>query len=235
MWPLITQSPSISSARVCRVVGSEPATSGSVIEKHERMSPSSSGSSHRCLLLVGAVLGEDLRVAGIGGGAVEGHRRDDRAAAHLLAEQAVLPVGQPGAVLVARHEHVPEALGAGPLADADDDLGVGDTRLDLVVERCHRLGLDRVDVLIHERAHPSEQLLEAVSIGEIHRRGSLLEGGGTRIGGLGGGRRQRQGLEAGGLELEGQEAGVGLRPGSWDRGRPSTSRHRISDPIPPAR
>ena len=50
LWPLITHSPSVSSARVRSVVGSEPATSGSVIEKQERISPSSSGSSHcaRC-------------------------------------------------------------------------------------------------------------------------------------------------------------------------------------------
>ena len=50
LWPLITHSPSSSSARVRSVVGSEPATSGSVIEKQERMSPSRSGSSHwaRC-------------------------------------------------------------------------------------------------------------------------------------------------------------------------------------------
>ncbi len=48
LWPLITHSPvlSSSSARVCSVVGSEPATSGSVIEKQERWCPLSIGSSH---------------------------------------------------------------------------------------------------------------------------------------------------------------------------------------------
>ncbi len=41
LCPLITHSPSCSSARVWRVVGSDPETSGSVIEKQLRISPSS--------------------------------------------------------------------------------------------------------------------------------------------------------------------------------------------------
>ena len=48
LWPLITHSSPSSSARACSVRGSEPATSGSVIEKQERISPSSSGRSQRC-------------------------------------------------------------------------------------------------------------------------------------------------------------------------------------------
>ena len=47
LWPLITHSPSTSSALVCSVVGSEPETSGSVIEKQLRISPSSSGLRNR--------------------------------------------------------------------------------------------------------------------------------------------------------------------------------------------
>ncbi len=46
LCPLMTHSPSTSSARACRPVGSDPETSGSVMEKQERMSPSSSGRSH---------------------------------------------------------------------------------------------------------------------------------------------------------------------------------------------
>ena len=33
---------------------------------------------------------------------------------------------RPDAVLVVGHEQVPEPLGLGPLADLDDDLGIGD-------------------------------------------------------------------------------------------------------------
>jgi len=46
LWPLITQLPESSTARVCRSVGSLPAVSGSVIENAERRSPASSGCSH---------------------------------------------------------------------------------------------------------------------------------------------------------------------------------------------
>ena len=47
MWPSITHSSPSSSARAWSRVGSEPETSGSVIEKQERIRPSSSGSSQR--------------------------------------------------------------------------------------------------------------------------------------------------------------------------------------------
>ena len=46
LWPLITQSSPSRAARVCRPVGSAPDTSGSVIEKQDRMSPFTSGFSH---------------------------------------------------------------------------------------------------------------------------------------------------------------------------------------------
>ena len=48
LWPLITQSSPSRTARVRSVVGSEPGTSGSVIEKNERISPPTSGKSQRC-------------------------------------------------------------------------------------------------------------------------------------------------------------------------------------------
>jgi hypothetical protein len=48
LWPLITQWSPSGSARVCMSVGSEPATSGSVIPTDERISPLTSGASQRC-------------------------------------------------------------------------------------------------------------------------------------------------------------------------------------------
>jgi len=45
--PLITHSSPSSAAVVRRSVGSEPETSGSVIEKNERMSPATSGFNQR--------------------------------------------------------------------------------------------------------------------------------------------------------------------------------------------
>src|SRR3972149_5292684 len=47
LWPLITQSSPSRTAVVRSVVGSAPDTSGSVIEKQERTSPSTSGFSQR--------------------------------------------------------------------------------------------------------------------------------------------------------------------------------------------
>ncbi len=47
LWPSITHSSPSSTARVRSVVGSEPATSGSVIEKNERARPATSGSRKR--------------------------------------------------------------------------------------------------------------------------------------------------------------------------------------------
>src|SRR5229473_2800312 len=47
LWPLITHSSPSRTARVCSSVGSEPAVSGSVIEKADFRSPASSGWSQR--------------------------------------------------------------------------------------------------------------------------------------------------------------------------------------------
>ena len=123
------------------------------------------------LLLVRAVLGEDLHVAGVGRRAVEDHRRDP-AAAHQLAEHPVLPVGEPGAEAVVRQEQVPEALGLGALAQVDQDLGVRDARADLLVERLDRLPLHGIDVLLHELADAIQELGDSVRRCKIHGRGA---------------------------------------------------------------
>ena len=125
------------------------------------------------LLLLGAVLGEDLHVAGVGGGAVEDGRRD-AAATHQLAEHPVLPVGQAGAEALVGEEQVPEPLGPGALAQLDHDLGVRDARAHLVVERLHRLALDGIDVLLHELANPVEEGCDAIRRCEIHERQATL-------------------------------------------------------------
>ena len=116
--PLMTHSSPSSSAVVARPVGSEPGGVGlghreaaADLAVEQRLQPA-------LLLLRGAVLGEDLGVAGVGRRAVE-DERGNRAAAHLLAEQAVLPVGQAGPVLLVGQEEVPEALGLRLLPDLD--------------------------------------------------------------------------------------------------------------------
>ena len=121
-----------------------------------------------CSLLLAAMLGEDLHVAGIGCGAVEGHRRGRRAATHLLTEQPVLPVLEPGSVALVGHEEVPKPLRAGPLADLDQDPWVGDPGSDLGVKRGHDLALLRVDPLRHEVQDALAQGLYLGAWGEVH-------------------------------------------------------------------
>ena len=69
--PLITYSSPSRSILVAMFVASEEATSGSVMQNADRISPSSSGRSQRSLLLGGAELGQQLHVAGVGRGAVQ--------------------------------------------------------------------------------------------------------------------------------------------------------------------
>jgi hypothetical protein len=96
------------------------------------------------------VLGEDLHVAGVRRGAVEGHRGGERAAPHLLAEQAVFPVREARAVALVGHEEVPEAGGARLVADRGEVGRIGDAGADLRVERLGQLPLGRVDLGVHE-------------------------------------------------------------------------------------
>ena len=93
--------------RLWRFVASELATNGSVIAKHERISPSSSGPQELLLLQRRAELGEDLHVAGVGRGAVRGLAQQ-RVATHDLAQRCVLDVGEARRPLRVREEEVPE-------------------------------------------------------------------------------------------------------------------------------
>ena len=123
LWPLITHSSPSSSARVWSVVGSEPATSGSVIEKQLRMSPSSSGSQEALLLLGRCRARRGSPMLPVSGaaqlkaiGATIGLRP--------ICSQRI-PYSQlvrPGAELLVGQEEVPEALRLGPGSDLDEDL-----------------------------------------------------------------------------------------------------------------
>ena len=65
MCPSITHSSPSRTARVRNSVGSDPATSGSVIEKNDRTSPGDERPQEPLLLLVRAELVQDLGVAGV--------------------------------------------------------------------------------------------------------------------------------------------------------------------------
>ena len=68
LWPSMTHSsvPSSSTARACSVVGSAPATPGSVIENAERRSPASSGCSQRsfCSSVPASAMSSELPESG---------------------------------------------------------------------------------------------------------------------------------------------------------------------------
>src|SRR5262249_57735927 len=93
-----------------------------------------------------AELGEDLDVAGVGGRTVERHGAGARAS-HLLAEDAVLPVREPGTMLRVGEEEVPEPFGPGALANLHQARRVchaGPDEIGVV----RPLRLDRIDVLL---------------------------------------------------------------------------------------
>ncbi len=127
-------------------------------------------------LCVVAVALDGLHVAGVGRRAVEGFRRDVRAA-HDFAQGRVFEVGQPGAALGLRQEEVPQPGGAGLLLELLHDHGrhpgvaLGAVGFDLMVEHI----LVRIDVFVHEGVEALLQVLDLGGVIEIH--GVSLSGG----------------------------------------------------------
>ena len=120
LWPSITQSSPSRTARVGSVVGSEPGTSGSVIEKNERISPATSGLQPALLLLVGAEEVEDLGVAGVGRLAAEDELAPQRAADVLVQVRVVEEAGA-GAAGLGRDVRRPQAERAHLVAQLVDE------------------------------------------------------------------------------------------------------------------
>ena len=135
------------------------------------MSPSSSGCRKRSRWRGRGVLDEDLHVAAVGRLAVERVGGGDRRAAHLLAQRAVLLVGQARAVLLV-------AAGTGSTALRPSRGPRSSTRIcgNAVFTSTSRssasldLALVRVDVLLHEVAQALEQRLAAIGRLEVHVR-----------------------------------------------------------------
>ena len=96
--------------RVSMLVASDEATSGSLIAKHDRIAPASSGSSQRSRCIAVAKKLQQLDVAAVGRAAVEYLGRP-RHPTHDLAERRVVEVGEARAGLIVaqpRQEQVPE-------------------------------------------------------------------------------------------------------------------------------
>ena len=135
------------------LVASDEATSGSVIAKQERISPASSGSSHRRFCSRRAVADEHLHVAGVGRRAVEDLGRERRRAPHDLAERRVLEVGQPGAVARSRAGTGSTGPRRAPSASAPRRSRVGCQRSPSAICRWNVASFG-IDVLVHERREP---------------------------------------------------------------------------------
>ena len=121
------------------------------------------------LVLRRAVALDHFHIAGVGGGAIEGLRRQPRPA-HLLGEVGVFDRGQPITLVGSGEPEVPQAallgLGLQPLANLFLPLGVGpavalaDLRLVLV--------LQRHDLFAHHGAHLFHQGLHLGRHAEVH-------------------------------------------------------------------
>ncbi|KWV85097.1 hypothetical protein PFLmoz3_05245 [Pseudomonas fluorescens] len=124
------------------------------------------------LFFVG-VAHQHFHVAGVGSGAVEWLRAEQRAA-HDFRQGCVFKVGQASAQFGFRQKQVPQALGLRlGLEFFHDRRGLpAITFADLAFE--HRFG--RVDISVHERSDAFTQFLNLGRIGEIHEQLPSLRG-----------------------------------------------------------
>jgi hypothetical protein len=163
LCPLISQWSSRSSARVWISVGSEPATSGSVIAKHDRACPWHSGfryfSFWAGVALVGSLgVHREGAEAGLGGLGGDRRHRD---------------VAEPHPPVLLGHVRQPEPPLLGGLAHGDDLLDE-----DLAISLVGRdLLLRRPDDLIAELANLRADELDLVGKAEVDRHWGFPPGG----------------------------------------------------------
>ncbi len=160
------------------LVASELATSGSVIAKPERISPSSSGRSQRSCCS-GVPNWARISMLPVSGAEQLKTSEAQPDPAHDLGQGRVLQVGQPGAVLGVGQEEVPEALGAGPPLQLVDNLGE-------VVRVAGGGGLllgqslVGVDVAVHEGEQSIAQGVDLGGVSEVQCIPPVLPGAGRR-------------------------------------------------------
>ena len=144
--------------------GFEPANPGSVIEKQLRISPRASGSSQRSFCSRGAVLEEDLHVAGVGRLAVEDVVAERRAAEHL-AEEGELEQREAGAAVLARHVGREGADLLGPFAQAVE------VALHSAEAAGEENGLKGDDFVVDETAEGDGEVADGFWNAEVHVSG----------------------------------------------------------------
>ena len=143
-------------ASVVNIFGSDPAC-GSVIEKHEKHSPFEQRLEVHLLLLVGAVVGDDLGVAGVGGGGAEHVRRPVRAAEDLV-DQRQLELAETLAAEFGPEVRGPQAAGLHLLAQRADVHP--EVALERVVRELRIEQVERRDLLVAELADPLQLCFE---------------------------------------------------------------------------
>ena len=136
-------------------LASDEATSGSVMANAERISPASSGFSHRSFCSAVPTRSSTSMLPVSGRAAVEALRRQ-RVLAELLGDVGVVEVRQPLTGLGVGQEEVPQAVGLGLRLHAVEQLELalavapvlGPALAEAVV-----LGRDRLDLVLDERLH----------------------------------------------------------------------------------
>ena len=137
---------------------------GSVIEKAERSSPASSGSSQLLLLVRRPGEREDLGVARVGRVVAE-HERRVGGAAEDLVHQAELDLAEPLPAQLGRQVRGPQPALLDLLAQRRD------RALEPVLAELLEDGLDRPDLGAHEVGHPVQLALELRFGREVPRHG----------------------------------------------------------------
>ena len=148
LCPLITQSSPSRTARVRSVVGSEPGTSGSVIEKNERIWPPTSGKSHRCFC---SSVPNMCRISALpaSGAWHPKIKLSPHGEADLFVQIGVIEETRSGATSFRRHVRRPEPERAHLVAQLGDECV---RFIVLLVEQV----LVREHTLVHERTHLGE-------------------------------------------------------------------------------
>jgi hypothetical protein len=108
LWPLMTQTSPSRRAVVLIARGSDPAESGSVMEKPDSIRPSVSGTNHCRFCSSVAVLEQDLLVAGVRRHHAE-QRRRAQAVGEDLVHVGVLEEREPGPAVLRRQVRCPQA------------------------------------------------------------------------------------------------------------------------------
>ena len=143
------------------------ATHGSVIAKHERISPSSSGRSH-CSCCSGVPNWARISMLPVSGAAQFVASGEQRRRAHDLAQRRVVEVREPGAVLGVGQEQVPEPAPCAPRPSAPPSPAGGSAGRPTPPPAAGANRRGRVDDAVDELRQVTPELVGAGAGREVH-------------------------------------------------------------------